>query len=72
MKAKEELNVLTEEINSLNAKLAELTEEELEQVAGGVRPSNGVVLIKAMPCGVMPGLVMADLMGKPLDTEKLG
>ena len=36
MKTKEELNALTEEVETLNKKLAELTEEELEQVAGGV------------------------------------
>lgn len=36
MKKKEELNVIKEEIESLNTKLAELTEEELEQVAGGI------------------------------------
>ena len=35
MKTKEELNALKEEVEALNKKLAELTEEELEQVAGG-------------------------------------
>ena len=35
MKTKEELNTLKEEIETLNGKLAELTEEELEQVVGG-------------------------------------
>ena len=35
MKTKEELNALKEEIETLNRKLAELTEEELKQVAGG-------------------------------------
>ena len=35
MKTKEELNALKEEVETLNKKLAELTEEELEQVAGG-------------------------------------
>ena len=35
MKTKEELNVLKEEAETLNKKLAELTEEELEQVSGG-------------------------------------
>ena len=35
MKTKEELNALKEEIESLNKKLADLTEEELTQVAGG-------------------------------------
>ena len=35
MKTKEELNTLKEEVETLNKKLAELTEEELEQVSGG-------------------------------------
>lgn len=36
MKSKEELNALKKEVEALNKKLAELTEEELKQVAGGV------------------------------------
>lgn len=35
MKTKEELNTLKEEVETLNKKLAELTEEELAQVTGG-------------------------------------
>ena len=35
MKAKEELNALKEEVETLNKKLAELNDEELEQVTGG-------------------------------------
>ena len=35
MKTKEELNALKEEVETVNKKLAELTEEELAQVAGG-------------------------------------
>ena len=35
MKTKEELNALKEEVEALNKKLAELTEEELEEVSGG-------------------------------------
>ena len=34
-KTKEELNALKEEVETLNQKLAELTEEELAQVSGG-------------------------------------
>ena len=37
MKTKEELNALKEEVDTLNKKLAELTEEELAQVVGGAR-----------------------------------
>lgn len=35
MKSKEELNALKEKIQTVNKKLAELTEEELKQVSGG-------------------------------------
>ena len=35
----EELNALKEEVENLSKKLAELTEEELAQVAGGDAPS---------------------------------
>ena len=38
MKTKEELNALKEEVEALNKKLCELTEEELEQVTGGLIP----------------------------------
>lgn len=35
MKTKEELNALKEEVEALNAKLAELSEDELKMVSGG-------------------------------------
>ena len=35
-KTQEELNALKEEVEALNKKLHELTEEELKQVSGGV------------------------------------
>ena len=35
-KTKEELNEIKEEVETVNEKLKELTEEELEQVTGGV------------------------------------
>ena len=35
MKTAEELNVLKEEVETLNKKLHELTDEELAQVSGG-------------------------------------
>ena len=38
MKTKEELNALKEEVETLNQKLAELTDEELAHVAGGLDP----------------------------------
>ena len=34
-KSNEELNKIKEEVEAVNEKLAELTEEELEQVTGG-------------------------------------
>ena len=37
-KTQEELNALKEEVETLNQKLAELTEEELAQVSGGGLP----------------------------------
>ena len=40
MKSKEELNALKEEVENLNKKLLELTEEELEQVSGGLDPPS--------------------------------
>ena len=39
MKTKEELNAIKEEVEAMNKKLAELTEEELKQVSGGLGPS---------------------------------
>ena len=36
MKTAEELNVLKNEVEAINAKLADLTEEEIEQVIGGI------------------------------------
>ena len=41
MKTKEELNALKEEVETLNKKLHELTEEELAQISGGVTYEGG-------------------------------
>ena len=48
MKTVEELNVLKEEIETLNKKLAELTEEELAQVTGG---EGAVTMCWCPECG---------------------
>ncbi len=40
MKTKEELNALKEEVETVNKKLAELNEEELAQVSGGIVPPS--------------------------------
>ncbi len=43
MKTKEELNALKCEVNALNAKLAELSEDELNQVVGGFDFDRGFI-----------------------------
>ena len=48
MKTKEELDALKEEVAILNKKFNELTEEELEQVAGGLDNSNATVALKVI------------------------
>ena len=45
MKSKEELNKLKEEVESVNEKLQELTDEELEQVTGGRRGGKAQVYL---------------------------
>lgn len=40
MKTKEELNKIKEEVEAVNEKLQELTEEDLEQVTGGARATS--------------------------------
>ncbi len=57
MKTKEELNALKEEVETLNKKLAELTEEELEQVSGGN------ITVTNVPVGqtTVLGLVLSDI-----------
>ena len=42
MKTAEELNPLKEEVETLNKKLAELSEEELAQVSGGFIESTAI------------------------------
>ena len=52
MKTKEELNALKEEVETLNKKLAELTEEELAQVAGGGEGKKAPLNMTTCPfCG---------------------
>ena len=46
MKTKEELNALKEEVETLNQKLAELTDEELTAVTGGGR--SGVAVFETL------------------------
>ena len=54
MRTKEELNALREEVEALNRKLAELTEDELALVAGGGAEHRAPphVTIQCEVCGV--------------------
>ena len=54
MKTKEELNALKNEVEALNKKLAELTEEDLKKVNGG---STGGIITICRKCGkiLFPG-----------------
>ena len=54
MKTKEELNVLKEEVETVSKKLAELNEEELEQVTGGA------ILVPRMLDYKLPGAEIED------------
>ena len=54
MKSTEELNALKEEIEVLNKKLAELTEDELMQVSGGARP----IIPGPVICGSAPSTLV--------------
>ena len=46
MKTKEELNAIKEEVETVNEKLQELTEEEIAQVNGGIKGA-GVLVVAA-------------------------
>ena len=48
-KTKEELNKIKEEVETVNEKLAELTDEELEQVTGGINPAAVMPILFAQP-----------------------
>ena len=54
MKTAEELNALKNEVEALNKKLAELTDEELAQVAGGARP----IIPGPVICGQAPSTLV--------------
>ena len=51
MKTKEELNALKSEVEALNKKLAELTEDELKQVSGGFDPRVDQLLTSGIERG---------------------
>ena len=56
MKTKEELNALKEEVEILNKKLHELTDEELAQVSGGILYVADLKNIARPGAGNGPGL----------------
>ena len=65
MKTKEELNALKEEVETVNKKLHELTEEELAQVTGGVDGLLNVDVVPTAPdSSVYPN--------RPLETREEG
>ena len=49
MKTQEELNALKEEVEALNKKLTELTNEELKQVSGGRIPPTWIPVDESCP-----------------------
>ena len=53
MKTQEELNALKAEVEALKGKLAELTEEEVKQVIGGITPNShgAYIMTSCMKCG---------------------
>lgn len=57
MKTREELNALKVEVETMNKKLAELTEKELELVSGG-RKSIGMPADTSIACPVCGGKLM--------------
>ena len=57
-KSKEELNALKEEVETVNEKLQELTEEELEQVTGG-RASGIITMSGFAESGAESGISLA-------------
>ena len=56
MKTPEELNALKEKVETLNKKLAELTDEELAQVSGGVLSVANLHNIARPGDGNCPGM----------------
>ena len=74
MKSKEELNALKEEVETLNKKLAELTDEELAQVSGGgflpvENDGNDAIYFQCPLCGrAVTGSHICDII-KPEETK---
>ena len=56
MKSKEELNDLKKEIEVLNKKLVELTDEELTQVTGGSKKADIISIATGMIIEIKTGV----------------
>ena len=56
MKTKEELNALKEEVETVNKKLQELTEEELAQVTGGSKKADIISIATGMIIEIKTGV----------------
>ena len=70
MKTREEMEAIKAELNALDEKLRELTEEEMEQLAGGKR--FGLAATPPMDGGkpvVLGGIIVG---GKPVDVPENG
>ena len=60
-KTKEELNALAEEVKTLQSKLSELSEEELNEISGGF---DALILRQVAPMGM--GKIMGDTLKQGL------
>ena len=69
MKTKEELQVLTEEMKSLNTKLEELTKDELEQVIGGQSIPEQLTKRSLLAQAILGGVVLHNI-PTTVDDEK--
>ena len=77
MKTEKELNALKEEVETLNGKLSELSEDELKEVAGGPEERTVLGLKSATDCRMCEcgqiieddGLSSCPFCGKPIDAK---
>ena len=61
MKTQEELQKLTKEMKSLNTKLEELTEDELEQVIGGQSIPEQLTKRSLLAQAILGGVVLHNI-----------
>ena len=69
MKTQEELQKLTKEMKSLNTKLEELTEDELEQVIGGQSIPEQLTKRSLLAQAILGGVVLQNI-PTTVDDEK--